>query len=107
MENGFDALLFKDENLHDEKIYLPFKSLPRLILLLCVDKAFPTRHADDAAIIKERMCVEDVDEEEGDEEELKLATSGFMKDWVWLEEDIRGFVLTFDWFHIGPRFMSL
>jgi hypothetical protein len=53
------------------------------------------------------MCVEDVDEEEGDEEELKLATSGFMKDWVWLEEDIRGFVLTFDWFHIGPRFMSL
>jgi len=46
-------------------------------------------------------------EESDDEEELELATSGFMKDWVWLEEDLRGFLLTFDSFHIAPRFMSL
>lgn len=38
-------------------------------------------------------------EESDDEEELEVATSGFMKDWVWLEEDLRGFLLTFDSFH--------
>lgn len=56
------------------------------------------------------MCgrFEPLSAEEGDdEEELELATSGFMKDWVWLEEHLRGFLLTFDSFYISPRFMSL
>lgn len=109
MENDFDALLFNEENLHDEKRYLPFKSLPRVVLLLFVDKALPTRHADDAAILKvkcERRMYGRFEplsaEESDDEEELEVATSGFMKDWVWLEEDLRGFLLTFDSFHFGP-----
>lgn len=99
MENDFDALLFNEENLHDEKRYLPFKSLPRVVLLLFVDKALPTRHADDAAILNVKCergkCgrFKPLSAEEGDDE---VGNKWIYEGLGVAEEDLRGFLLTFD-----------